>query len=169
MGAGAGALAAWRGRHHVGKWPAPHRWVRPGGMGGHTPLAFRTPNAPSHLAAARGLRAAESRPKATLRIHMQMPMETGFYLFSECFKIKQPHKPTDSTKISASPSRFKWCLGLPCGPPYLSKGQLNINTAYFCDLALGGAGSSYIPDFEKNQLFYLRPDLPRCWLFPAHS
>ena len=27
----------------------------------------------------------------------------------------------------------------------------------------------HIPDFEKNQLFYLRPDLPHCWLFPAHS
>ena len=26
-----------------------------------------------------------------------------------------------------------------------------------------------IPDFEKNQLFYLRPDLPHSWLFPAHS
>ena len=98
--------------------------------------------APSHLPAARGLRAAESRPKATIRIHMQMPMKTGFSLFSEFLKIEQPHKPTDSTKISASSSRFKWCLGLPCGPPYLSKGQLNINIAYFCDLALGGAGSS---------------------------
>ena len=27
----------------------------------------------------------------------------------------------------------------------------------------------HIPDFEKNQLFYLRPDLPHSWLFPAHS
>ena len=27
----------------------------------------------------------------------------------------------------------------------------------------------HIPDFEKRQLFYLRPDLPHFWLFPAHS
>ena len=40
-----------------------------------------------HLPAARGLRAAESRPKVTLRIHMQMPMETGFYIFLDFLKI----------------------------------------------------------------------------------
>ena len=27
----------------------------------------------------------------------------------------------------------------------------------------------HIPDFEKNQLSNLRPDLPHSWLFPAHS
>ena len=45
--------------------------------------------APSHLQAARGLRAAEARPKATPRIHnvMQMSMKTGFYLFSKFLKI----------------------------------------------------------------------------------
>ena len=43
--------------------------------------------APSHLLAARGLQAAEARPKATPRIHMQMSMKTGFYLFSKFLKI----------------------------------------------------------------------------------
>ena len=99
--------------------------------------------APSHLLAARGLQAAEARPKATPRIHMQMSMKTGFYLFSKFLKIEQPHNPTANTEKSASSSRFKWCLGFPCGSPDLSIGNLNINTAYFCDLALGGAGSSY--------------------------
>ena len=43
--------------------------------------------APSHLLAARGLRAAEARPKATPRIHMQMSMKMGFfYLFPEFLK-----------------------------------------------------------------------------------
>ena len=39
--------------------------------------------APSHLPAARVLRAtdAQPRPKATLRIHMQMPMKTRFFYF----------------------------------------------------------------------------------------
>jgi len=27
----------------------------------------------------------------------------------------------------------------------------------------------HIPDFEKNRLSYLRPDLTHSWLFPAHS
>ena len=69
--------------------------------------------ASSHLPAARGLQAAEARPIATPRIHMQMPMKTGFYLFSKFQKIEQPHNPTANTKTSASSSRFKWCLGFP--------------------------------------------------------
>ena len=83
---------------------------------------------------------------------MQMLMETGFYLFSEFIKLEQPHKPTDSTKVSASPSQFKWCLGLLCGPTYLSKGQLTINMAYFCDLTLGGAGTKFLPSTGKETL-----------------
>ena len=27
----------------------------------------------------------------------------------------------------------------------------------------------HTPDFEKNRLFYLRPDLPHYWRFPSHS
>ena len=27
----------------------------------------------------------------------------------------------------------------------------------------------HMPDFEKIQLFYVRPDFPHSWLFPAHS
>ena len=69
--------------------------------------------ASSHLPAARGLQAAEARPIATPRIHMQMPMKTGFYLFPKYLKIEQPHSPTANTKTSASSSRFKWCLGFP--------------------------------------------------------
>ena len=69
--------------------------------------------APSHLLAARGLQAAEAQPKVTPRIHMQMSMKMGFYLFSKFLKIKQPHNPTANTKNSASSPRFKRCLGFP--------------------------------------------------------
>ena len=98
-------------RGHVCKCRPPTQPVRSPGAAMPHPSPQRHQGgwgvAPSHLLAARGLQAAEARPKATPRIHMQMSMKTGFYLFSKVLKIEQPHNPTANTKSSASSSRFK--------------------------------------------------------------
>ena len=47
--------------------------------------------------------------------------------------------------------------GLPCEGPATNSGHGHRNPP------------RHIPDFEKNHLFYLRPDFPHSWLSPAHS
>ena len=84
-------------RGHVCKCRPPAHPVRSPGAAMPHPSPQRHQGgwgvAPSHLLAARGLQAAEARPKATPRIHMQMLMKTGFYLFPKFLKIEQPPQP----------------------------------------------------------------------------
>ena len=71
---------------------------------------------------------------------------------------------------------MEWNRGV-CGvtdefPAATTEGELYTQSVPFEGTAIiSGLGTSPInfPDFETNQLFHLRTDLPHSWVFPEHS